>query len=387
MSNTPKNIVILGSTGSIGESALRVVAAFPDRFRIIGLTAQTKVTRLLEQARLFSVERVAVANSETAQHATQLAPAGLTVLAGPEGLKELAALPAADIVLVAVVGIAGLSPVLAALHQGTCVALATKEVLVAAGHKVIAASRASGARILPVDSEHNAIFQCLDGQGPDRVRRLMLTASGGPFAHNPRLNLEKVTVAEALKHPRWNMGRKVTVDSATMMNKGLEIIEAHWLFGVPFDRIEVVIHPESIVHSMVEFQDGNVLAQLSVSDMRFAIQSALTWPERLDGGLPTLDLARLGKLHFSAPDETRFPCLRLARAAAQVGGTMPVILNAANEVAVQEFLNGKLSFPGIWRTVEQVLEQHTALADPDLAVILAADRWARMEAGRLIRKQ
>jgi 1-deoxy-D-xylulose-5-phosphate reductoisomerase len=387
MSNTPKNIVILGSTGSIGESALRVVAAFPDRFRIVGLAAQTKVERLLEQARLFSVERVAVADHEAAQRATQLAPAGLTVLAGPESLEELAAQEIADTVLVAVVGMAGLSPVLAALRQGTDVALATKEVLVAAGQKVIAAGRASGARILPVDSEHSAIFQCLGGQGADRVRRLMLTASGGPFAHNPRLDLEKVTVAEALKHPRWNMGRKVTVDSATMMNKGLEIIEAHWLFGVPFDRIEVMMHPESIVHSMIEFQDGNVLAQLSVSDMRFAIQLALTWPERLDGGLPALDLARLGTLHFSAPDEARFPCLRLARAAARVGGSMPVILNAANEVAVQEFLNGKLSFPGIWRTVEQVMGRHTALADPDLPDILAVDRWARAEAGRLIREQ
>ena len=386
MSNTPKNIVILGSTGSIGESALRVVAAFPDRFRIIGLAAQTKVERLLEQARLFSVERVAVTDREAARRATQLAPAGLAVLAGPEGLEELAAQDATDIVLVAVVGMAGLSPVLAALRQGTDVALATKEVLVAAGQKVIAASRASGARILPVDSEHSAIFQCLGGQGTDRVRRLMLTASGGPFAHNPRLDLEKVTVAEALKHPRWNMGRKVTVDSATMMNKGLEIIEAHWLFGVPFDRIEVVMHHESIVHSMIEFQDGNVLAQLSVSDMRFAIQLALTWPERLDGGLPTLDLARLGTLHFSAPDEARFPCLSLARAAARVGGTMPVILNAANEVAVQEFLNGQLSFPGIWRTVEQVLGWHTALTDPDLPDILAADRWARAKAGGLIRE-
>lgn len=387
MSLTPKNIVILGSTGSIGESALRVVAALPDRFRIVGLAAQTKVERLLEQARLFSVARVAVGDRAAARRATQLAPAGLTVLAGPEGLEELAAQDDADIVLVAVVGMAGLSPVLAALRQGTCVALATKEVLVAAGQKVIAASRASGARILPVDSEHSAIFQCLDGQGADRVRRLMLTASGGPFAHNPRLDLEKVTVAEALKHPRWNMGRKVTVDSATMMNKGLEIIEAHWLFGVPFDRIEVVIHPESIVHSMVEFQDGNVLAQLSVSDMRFAIQLALTWPERLDGGLPALDLARLGTLHFSAPDDARFPCLGLARAAARVGGTMPVILNAANEVAVQEFLNGQLPFPGIWRTVEQVLARHTALADPDLPDILEADRWARAEAGRLIQEQ
>ncbi len=386
MSNTPKNIVILGSTGSIGESALRVAAALPDRFRIVGLAAQTKVARLLEQARIFSVARVAVTDPEAARRAAQQAPAGLKVLAGPEGLDELASQENADIVLVAVVGMAGLAPVLAALQRGTDVALATKEVLVAAGQKVMAASRASGARILPVDSEHSAIFQCLDGKSADRVRRLMLTASGGPFAHNPHLDLEKVTVAEALKHPRWNMGRKVTVDSATMMNKGLEIIEAHWLFGMPFDRIEVLIHPESIVHSMVEFQDGNILAQLSVSDMRFAIQLAFTWPERLDGGLPALDLAQLGTLHFAAPDETRFPCLRLARAAALAGGTMPVILNAANEIAVQEFLNGKLSFPGIWRTVEQVLGKHAALTDPGLPDILAADRWAREEAGHLIRK-
>lgn len=376
----------MGSTGSIGESALRVVAAFPKRFRIIGLAAQTKVERLLEQARLFAVDRVAVADQKAAQQALQMAPAGLKVQVGPAGLEELAALPNADTVLVAVVGLAGLFPVLAALRQGTDVALATKEVLVAAGKKVMAAARATGARILPVDSEHNAIFQCLGDQGAERVRRLMLTASGGPFAHKPHLDLEKVTVGEALKHPRWNMGRKVTVDSATMMNKGLEIIEAHWLFGMPLEHITVVMHPESIVHSMVEFKDGNILAQLSVSDMRFAIQSALTWPERLDGGLPALDLARLGMLHFSAPDEARFPCLRLARMAAGTGGTMPAILNAANEMAVQEFLNGKLSFPGIWRTVEQVLARHTALADPDLPDILAADSWARMEAGQLIRK-
>ncbi len=386
MSNTLKNIVILGSTGSIGENALRVVSAFPNRFRIIGLAAQTKVERLLEQARLFAVDRVAVTDHKAAQQATQMAPSGLKVCTGPEGLEELAALPSADIVLVAVVGLAGLFPVLAALRQGTDVALATKEVLVAAGKKVMAASRATGARILPVDSEHNAIFQCLAGQGAERVCRLMLTASGGPFANKPHLDLEKVTVGEALKHPRWNMGRKVTVDSATMMNKGLEIIEAHWLFGMPLEQIAVVMHPESIVHSMVEFKDGNILAQLSVSDMRFAIQSALTWPERLDGGLPALDLTRLGRLHFAAPDEARFPCLRLARAAAGAGGTMPVILNAANEIAVQEFLNGKLSFPGIWRTVEKVLERHTALTDPDLPDILAADCWARAEAGQLIRK-
>ncbi|MBI2440033.1 MAG: 1-deoxy-D-xylulose-5-phosphate reductoisomerase [Lentisphaerae bacterium] len=386
MSATPKNLVILGSTGSIGESALRVVASLPGRFRVIGLAAEKNVERLLEQARVFAVEHVAVADPQAAQRAQRLAPSGLKILAGPTGLEQLATLPEADIVLVAVVGLAGLGAVLAALRQGKDVALATKEVLVAAGSKVMQESRLSGARILPVDSEHSAIFQCLAGQQEGQVRRLILTASGGPFAHNPRINLDKVTVAEALKHPRWNMGRKVTVDSATMMNKGLEIIEAHWLFGVPLDRIEVLLHPESIVHSLIEFYDGNILAQLSVSDMRFAIQLALTWPERLDSGLPQLDLARLGALHFAAPDETRFPGLALARAAARAGGTMPVILNAANEVAVQEFLNGALSFSGIWRTVEQVMLRHTALADPDLPDILAADRWARAEAASLIKE-
>ncbi|MBI2438158.1 MAG: 1-deoxy-D-xylulose-5-phosphate reductoisomerase [Lentisphaerae bacterium] len=387
MSATLKNLVILGSTGSIGENALRVVAAFPDRFRIIGLAAEKRVERLLEQARAFSVANVAVADLPAAQRAQRLARAGQKVLAGPTGLEQLAALPEADIVLVAVVGLAGLGAVLAALRQGTCVALATKEVLVAAGQKVMQASRTSGAQLLPVDSEHSAIFQCLAGREAGQVRRLILTASGGPFAHNPRINLDKVTVAEALKHPRWNMGRKVTVDSATMMNKGLEIIEARWLFGMPLDRIEVMIHPESIVHSMIEFLDGNILAQLSVSDMRFAIQLALTWPDRLDGGLPKLDLARLGALHFAAPDEARFPCLALARAAARAGGTMPVILNAANEVAVREFLNGALSFSGIWHTVEHLLSRHTVLADPELADILAADRWARAETERLIRER
>lgn len=386
MKNAPKNLVILGSTGSIGESALRVVAACPGRFRVVGLAAATRVERLMEQVRQFSVTRVAVSDPESARRAALMAPKDLEVLFGPEGLNILAAMESADIVLVCVVGMAGLSPVLTALGQGTDVALATKEVLVAAGQKVMAAAGAAGARLLPVDSEHSAIFQCLGGQGAERVRRIVLTASGGPFAHNPRQDLEKVTVAEALKHPRWNMGRKVTVDSATMMNKGLEIIEAHWLFGVPLERIEVVIHPESIVHSLIEFQDGNVLAQLSVSDMRFAIQLAFTWPERLDGGLPALDIARLGALHFTAPDEERFPSLRIARAAAKAGGTMPAVLNAANEIAVHEFLGGNLSFPGIWRTVERTLSRHTFVADPELPEIMAADAWARQESARLIRE-
>ncbi len=384
--SAPKTLVILGSTGSIGESALRVVAALPQRFRVVGLAARRQVGRLMEQARQFRVPRVAVADAAAARRAAAAAPRGCRVMAGAAGLEHLAALEGANLVLAAVVGMAGLPPVLAALRRGATVALATKEVLVAAGGAVMAAAAAGGARLLPVDSEHSAIFQCLAGRGGAEVRALILTASGGPFLRVPRRTLETVTAAEALRHPRWAMGRKVTVDSATMMNKGLELIEAHWLFGVPYDRIRIVIHPESIVHSLVEFRDGAVLAQLSRSDMRYAIQYALTWPERLDGGLPALDLARVGALHFQAPDEQRFPCLRLARAAADIGGTMPVVLNAANEVAVQAFLDGTLRFPGIWRAVEAVMDRHAAgRRAPNLEEILDADRWARAEAQRRIR--
>lgn len=375
-----KKIVILGSTGSIGESALRVVEAFPERFEVVGLAAQQRVERALEQAARWRVPRVAIADPEAALRAARLAPPGVQVLAGAEGLIELARLAEAPLVLCAVVGMAGLRPVLAALERGADVALATKETLVAAGALVVAAARRSGARLLPVDSEHNALFQCLDGKPAAHVRRLLLTASGGPFAHKPQLDFERVTVAEALKHPRWNMGKKVTVDSATMMNKGLELMEAHWLFDMPLDRIDILVHPESIVHSMVEFVDGSLLAQLSVSDMRFAIQHALAWPERWDGHLPALDLAAVGRLHFARPDEARFPCLALARAAAVRGGTLPAVLNAANEIAVQRFLEGAVTFSGIARLVERVMTQHAVVETPTLDAIVEADRWARAQA-------
>lgn len=382
--HTVKKLVILGSTGSIGESALRVVEAFPDRFQVIGLAVQRQVKRVLEQAGQFHVKHVAIADPESARQCRKQAPKGVQVLSGPESLEELAALDEADIVLTAVVGVAGLKPVLSALKKGTDVALATKEVLVVAGRKVLFACAESGAKLLPVDSEHSAIFQCLDGQPGRHVRKIILTASGGPFINKPDINFDKVTVAEALKHPRWNMGQKVTVDSATMMNKGLELMEAHWLFDVSLDRIDVLIHPESIVHSMVEFVDGSMLAQLSISDMRFAIQYALTYPERVDGMLPSLDLAKVGALHFSKPDEKRFPCLLMARAAAMAGGTMPAVLNAANEMAVQAFLNGRLPFSGIWQVVEKVVDLHVLKVDPELEDILDADKWARSEASRII---
>ena len=375
-----KKIVILGSTGSIGESTLRVVEALPSRLKVVGLAVNRSHKRVLQQAAQFHVSRVAVADPEAARLCAAEAPPGIQVREGERGVEALAALDEADVVLCALVGMAGLKPVMAALAGGTDVALATKEVLVAAGAIVTEAAARRGCRLLPVDSEHSAIFQCVDGKPRHEIKRILLTASGGPFALKPDMDFDRVTVAEALRHPRWNMGRKVTVDSATLMNKGLEIMEAHWLFGVPVDKIDVVVHPESIVHSLVEFADGSVLAQLSPPDMRFAIQYALTYPERVDGNLPALDLAKTGPLHFKEPDEKRFPCLRLAREAAQAGGTLPAVLNAANEVAVQKFLDGKVSFAGIWRLVEKVMARHRATAKPGLDDILEADAWARTTA-------
>jgi len=377
-----KKVVILGSTGSIGENALRVAKALPSRLSIVGIASRTSADRLLEQAAEFKVKHIAIADPAAAEAARANLARGLHLHGGQEGVEELAALPEADIVLCALVGMAGLKSVLAALRQGTDVAIATKEVLVAAGRMVMDCAARHKARLLPVDSEHSAIFQCLEGKPASSIRRLILTASGGPFADRKDLDFDTVTAAEALKHPRWNMGRKVTVDSATLMNKGLEIMEAHWLFGIPYDRIDVVIHPESIVHSLVEFVDGSVLAQLSPPDMRFAIQHALTWPDRLDGRLPRLDLAALGSLHFKAPDPVRFPCLGLARKAAITGGTLPCVLNAANEIAVAEFLDGNITFSGIWHTVEAVMNRHTVVDRPTLTQINRADHWARQEAVR-----
>jgi 1-deoxy-D-xylulose-5-phosphate reductoisomerase len=394
-----RSITILGSTGSIGESALRVAAALPDCLRVTGLATRTHVARVLEQAAQFGVRQVAVGDPAAAAEARRLAPPGVRVLAGDAGVVELAATADADIVLCALVGMAGLRPVLAAIEAGHDVALATKEVLVAAGELVMAARARRNVRILPVDSEHSAIFQCLQSPictpycvraddapaaqaAETRVRQLLLTASGGPFAGHPEIDFDHVTIQQALTHPRWAMGRKVTIDSATMMNKGLEIMEARWLFNVPLDRVDVVIHPESVVHSLVAFVDGAWLAQLSPPDMRFAIQYALTWPDRAAADMPALDLARLARLRFAAPDEQRFPCLRLARQAAAAGGSCPAVLNAANEIAVEAFLAGKTSFSGIWQTVEQVLGRHERLAVGGLDDILAVDQWAREAAAQ-----
>jgi len=377
-----KRIVILGSSGSIGQNALRVAEALKSEIRVVGLAVDRNTDEVARQAAQFGVKHVAVADMAAAECGRRILPAGTELYKGPEGLVRLAAMDGVDLVLCAVVGMAGLAPVLSALGKGRDVALATKEALVVAGKIVINAARQNNCRILPVDSEHSAVFQCIEGHGRD-ARRIVLTASGGPFRNKPNIDFDKVTVKETLDHPSWRMGKKVTVDSATLMNKGLEIMEAQWLFNMPLDKIDVVIHPESIIHSIVEFADGGMLSQMSVPDMRFAIQYAMTWPRRMDGGLPALDLVKAGAFHFSAPDENRFPCLALARSAARTGGTMPAALNAANEIAVRKFLDGHMPFSGIPKMVDKIMSVHKTVADPSLDDIVAADEWARRTAGEM----
>ncbi len=371
-----KKVTILGSSGSIGENVLRVIEQFPDKYEIVGLAVRSNAERVLEQARQFNVERVVVVDDAAARDCADKA-GGIAVRSGEKALADLAGAGEADLVFCAVVGMAGLKPVMAAIEAGADIALATKEVLVAAGQVVMDAAAERGVRILPVDSEHSALFQCLEGKPIETVRRIILTASGGPFAANKEIDLANVTVEQVLNHPRWDMGRKVTVDSATLMNKGFEIMEARWLFDIELPKIDVVIHPESIVHSLVEFVDGSTIAQLSLPDMRYPIQYALTYPGRFDGALAGLNLPEIGALHFDEPDEERFSCLRLAREAAQVGGTMPAVLNAANEVAVQSFLDGKMGFSRIWCVLEEVMSKHDLVTRPTLDSAIEADSWAR----------
>ena len=375
-----KRVILLGSSGSIGESTCKVARALPDKMKIVGLGVAKSTERLLEQAKEFRVKALAVSDPQAAEKVKSKLPAGAKFFPGAEGLARMVEETDADMVLVAIVGTAGLAPALAALRSGKDLAVASKEILVLAGSAVMAEAKKRKRQVLPVDSEHNAIFQCLQGANEKEVRKVILTASGGPFRQSRAAELEKVSVAQALKHPTWSMGKKITIDSATMFNKGLEMIEAHWLFGLPMKQVEVVVHPQSIVHSMVEFIDGSVLAQLSVTDMCFPIQYAVTFPERMPSGLPPLDLAKLGSLTFEAPDEKRFPALRLAREAGEAGGTLPGVFNAANEVAVEAFLAEQISFPRIWGMVEEVMEKHTTLSSPDLEAIIEADRWARSEA-------
>lgn len=382
-----KRVVILGSTGSIGTSALKVARDIPERMQPVALAAHSNVESLAAQAREFGVRDVCIYEASKAAELQRLLPSGCRVYTGEEGLCRLATLAEADMVLVSIIGTAGLRPTLAAIEAGKDLAIASKEILVMAGEVVMQRAAEKGINVLPVDSEHNAIFQCLQGNrgGAEQVKRLILTASGGPFRTLPADQLEGVTLERALQHPTWKMGRKITIDSATLFNKGLEMIEARWLFGIPMERVDVIVHPQSIVHSLVEYRDGSILAQLSSSDMCFPIQYAVTWPDRIPNSLPQLDLARLASLHFEAPRVQDFPALSLARQAGITGGTMPAMFNAANEVAVQAFVEGRLSFPGIWRTVETVLS-HAAPRDyrGQLDIILEDDAWAREEALRVL---
>ncbi|MDZ4405147.1 1-deoxy-D-xylulose-5-phosphate reductoisomerase [Prosthecobacter sp.] len=375
-----RKVLLLGSTGSIGTSALKVARDIPERMQIVGLAANSSLEALVEQVRETGVKQVALTDPTAAAKARALLPADVVLHTGTQGLIDLVNESDADMVLVAIVGTAGLAPALAAIERGKHLAVASKEILVMAGEAVTEAAKRKGVNILPVDSEHNAIFQCLEGHRHSDVQRILLTASGGPFRTLPADQLPGVTVAQALKHPTWTMGRKITIDSATLFNKGLEMIEAKWLFDVPMDKIEVVVHPQSIVHSMVEFADNSVIAQLSHSDMCFPIQYAVTWPDRVPNNLKPLNFAQVGALHFEAPRVDDFPALNLARHAGTIGGTLPAVLNAANEVAVDAFLNGKINFPGIWQTVELVMNAHQVIAHPNLEALIDADAWARRTA-------
>jgi 1-deoxy-D-xylulose-5-phosphate reductoisomerase len=401
----PKRVVILGATGSIGESALNVARDIPERMEIVGLAAKSNAQKLAAAANEVRPEAVCLLDETQIDVLRKALDYQPRIFSGEEGLAEMACLTNVDMVLVAIVGTGGLRPALAAIKAGKDLAVASKEILVMAGEIVMREARDKSVHVLPVDSEHNAIFQCLEGKrstlnaqrstsnsegsalGVGRwtldvsdVRRIILTASGGPFRKTPRADFDAITPEQALKHPTWNMGPKITIDSATLFNKGLEMIEAHWLFGVEMERVEVVIHPQSIVHSMVEFTDGSTLAQLSYSNMCFPIQYAVTWPDRVPNSLPPLDFSKLSKLEFSTPRYDDFPALSLARRAGEIGGTLPAVMNAANEIAVAAFLDRKLRFPEIWRIVEQVMNGHTPVAHPDLDAILGADQWARAQA-------
>jgi 1-deoxy-D-xylulose-5-phosphate reductoisomerase len=412
-----KRVVVLGATGSIGESALKVARDIPERMEIVGLAAKSNAQKLAAAANEVRPESISLVDEtqiDVLRKALNYEP---RIFSGEAGLLEIACLPGVDMVLVAIVGTGGLRPALGAIRAGKDLAVASKEILVMAGEIVMREARNEGIHVLPVDSEHNAIFQCLEGKrstlnaqrstsneetsalgvgrSPRRstssaetgwasdvsdVRRIILTASGGPFRETPRTKFDSITPEQALKHPTWNMGPKITIDSATLFNKGLEMIEAHWLFGVEMKRVEVVIHPQSIVHSMVEFTDGSTLAQLSYSNMCFPIQYAVTWPDRIPNSLPPLDFSKLSKLEFATPRYADFPALNLARRAGETGGTLPAVMNAANEIAVAAFLDRKVRFPEIWRTVEDVMNRHTPVAHPDLDAILGADQWARAQA-------
>lgn len=379
-----KNIVVLGSTGSIGTSAALVAEDLKDSIRFVGLAAGSNVDLLAQQAERFHPEAISVASAEDLPDLRSRVDAGTRVLAGEEGLIELATLDSADLVLVAIVGSAGLKPALAAIRAGKDIAVASKEILVMCGDIVMREAEKHGVRVLAVDSEHSAIFQCLENRAPESIRAITLTASGGPFRNTPAEEFAQISLEQALKHPSWVMGRKITIDSATMFNKGLEMIEARWLFDIPMERVNVVIHPQSVIHSMVEFVDGSILAQLSTPDMCLPIQYAFTYPDRAPSERVQTDFPSIGALHFEAPDVDRFPSLDLARQAGTVGGTLPAVLNAANEIAVEAFVQRKIGFTGITDVVRETMDNHESIDYKTLDEAIEADSWARREATKIV---
>ncbi|MFZ2395956.1 MAG: 1-deoxy-D-xylulose-5-phosphate reductoisomerase [Smithella sp.] len=383
-----KKITILGSTGSIGCSALDVIGKNPERFQVVALAAGKNIALLKKQIEKFKPKVVAVSAKESA---LQLRDSLTTkdkvkIFYDQEGLKEIASLPSADVVISAISGSAGLIPTLAAIEAGKDIALANKETMVMAGEIVTGRAIKKSVKIIPVDSEHSAIFQCLEGQTSKNLRRIILTASGGPFLDFTGNELKKVSLSQTLRHPNWKMGKKVTIDSASMMNKGLEVIEAKWFFNVDFSHIDVLIHPQSIVHSMVEFVDGAFLAQMGIPDMKLPIAYALTYPERIINDLPSLNLVKTGNLEFRNPDIKKFPCLGLAYAAGICGGTAPVVLNAADEIAVAAFMEKKIRFIDLPKIIETVLDLHNSINTPSLEDILQADLWARRETSKIIER-
>jgi 1-deoxy-D-xylulose-5-phosphate reductoisomerase len=372
-----RRVILLGATGSIGSSAIKVAEAIPDRMQIVGMAANRNARLLAQAANRTRPEAICLADAAHLEELRSCLEYSPEILTGETGVETLARMGGADLVLVAIVGTTGLKPALAAIETGKDLAVASKEILVMAGETVMTQASQKGIKVLPVDSEHNAIFQCLEGKPKHEIRSLILTASGGPFRNLSSDRLASVTVSDALNHPTWKMGRKISIDSATLFNKGLEMIEARWLFDIPMGQVQVLVHPQSIVHSMVEFVDGSLLAQLSHSDMCFPIQYAVTWPERVPNALKPLRLAELGRLEFEEPRYDDFPALRLARQAGETGGIMPAVLNAANEIAVEAFLEGRITFPRIWSLVEEAMNQSDNFARPSLDDIIHADGQAR----------
>lgn len=381
-----KRISILGSSGSIGRSTLEIVRRYPERFKVVALAVKDNIDLLREQIDLFKPDVVAVFDESAAERFRMEKPQ-VEVLTGMDGLVTIATIENADMVVSAIVGSAGLIPTFSAVTSGKNIALANKEALVMAGHLIMSEARKRGVMVMPVDSEHSALFQCLENRKKAEVKRIILTASGGPFLRKTKDELRYVTPEEALRHPRWKMGKKVTIDSSTLMNKGLEVIEAHWLFDVPPERIDVLLHPQSIVHSMVELIDGSLLAHMSVPDMKGPICYALSYPERCEDVLPTLDLARIHELTFEEPDPERYPCLSLTYEALRRGRTMPSVLNASNEVAVKGFLNGEIPFDAIPIIVSEVMSSHNISKGETIDEIIDVSRWAEERAKELIKKR